>query len=167
MAHVGRESVAADHESLHDQGAGPVSDETVPFHLAKSQPSVPRTTLRGLAGKHRARPSCSSVHLNNARRGGAWVGHISGEEEEKGFPDYSSLTGERGYDSAACTQALLPRPPGIDERFRLKANPLRVLVRPGHMDDGLEDIRWITGHPWGFTVYLLHIVVRSPPPSDS
>ena len=63
VAHVHVEGVAADHEPLDEEHAGPVGDEAVALHLAQPQPSLPAPSLGGLPGEDGAGAAGPAVHL--------------------------------------------------------------------------------------------------------
>ena len=63
VADVHVERVAADHEPLHQQHAGPVGDQAVALHLAQPQAALAAAPLRRLSGQHGPRTPRPAVHL--------------------------------------------------------------------------------------------------------
>ena len=63
VANINIEGVTGDHESLHQEHAGTVSNKTISLHLTQPQSSVPAPALSGLPGEHRPWSSAATVHL--------------------------------------------------------------------------------------------------------
>ena len=63
VADVDVEGVGGDHETLDEQHARAVSDQTIALHLSESKTTLTGSTLRWLTGQNGAGSSGSSVHL--------------------------------------------------------------------------------------------------------